>query len=99
MEPGHGRTRLRGLPPPSVVLEMSRDRAELGAFLRARRDALTPAQAGIAPFPGARRVPGLRRDELAVLAGLSPDYYSRVEQGRQANVSGLVGPRISVSRA
>lgn len=48
---------------------------------------MTPAQAGIEPFPGARRVPGLRRDELAVLAGLSPDYYSRVEQGRQANVS------------
>jgi transcriptional regulator with XRE-family HTH domain len=66
---------------------MPRDRAELGAFLRVRRDQLTPAQAGIEPFPGARRVPGLRRDELAVLAGLSPDYYSRVEQGRQANVS------------
>lgn len=66
---------------------MPRDRAELGSFLRARRDQLTPAQAGIEPFPGARRVPGLRRDELAVLAGLSPDYYSRVEQGRQANVS------------
>lgn len=69
---------------------MDRDRAALGAFLRNRRDRLTPAQAGIAPFPGARRVPGLRRDELAVLAGLSPDYYSRVEQGRQANVSGEV---------
>ncbi len=38
-------------------------------------------------FPGPRRVPGLRREELAVLAGLSPDYYSRLEQGRQANVS------------
>jgi transcriptional regulator with XRE-family HTH domain len=63
------------------------DRSALGAFLRARRDRLTPAQAGIGAFPGARRVPGLRREELAVLAGLSPDYYSRVEQGRQANVS------------
>lgn len=39
------------------------------------------------PFPGPRRVPGLRREELAVLAGLSPDYYSRLEQGRQANIS------------
>ena len=66
---------------------MPQDRAELGRFLRARRDQLTPAQAGLEPFPGARRVPGLRRDELAFLAGLSPDYYSRVEQGRQANVS------------
>jgi transcriptional regulator with XRE-family HTH domain len=39
------------------------------------------------PFPGPRRVPGLRRDELAVLAGLSSDYYSRIEQGRQKHVS------------
>ncbi|TWD13024.1 helix-turn-helix protein [Streptomyces sp. T12] len=67
--------------------DMSRDRAALGAFLRSRRDRLTPSQAGIEPFPGARRVPGLRRDELAVAAGVSPDYYSRLEQGRQANVS------------
>ncbi|MFI5841191.1 helix-turn-helix transcriptional regulator [Catenuloplanes sp. NPDC051500] len=66
---------------------MARDRAELGAFLRARRAQLTPAQAGIQEFPGPRRVPGLRREELAVAAGLSPDYYSRVEQGRQANIS------------
>ena len=66
---------------------MSRDRVALGEFLRARRDRLSPAQAGIAGFPGARRVPGLRREELAVLAGLSPDYYGRLEQGRQANVS------------
>jgi transcriptional regulator with XRE-family HTH domain len=69
---------------------MPRERAELGAFLRARRDGLTPAQAGLEAFPGTRRVPGLRRDELAFLAGLSPDYYSRVEQGRQANISAEV---------
>ncbi|MGV9701788.1 helix-turn-helix transcriptional regulator [Streptomyces sp. NPDC003483] len=66
---------------------MSRDRSALGAFLRSRRDRLTPSMAGIEAFPGARRVPGLRREELAVLAGLSPDYYSRLEQGRQANIS------------
>lgn len=66
---------------------MERDRAELGAFLKARRAALTPAQAGIEAFPGARRVAGLRRDELAYLAGLSPDYLSRLEQGRQTNIS------------
>ncbi|MGX6600604.1 helix-turn-helix transcriptional regulator [Micromonosporaceae bacterium Da 78-11] len=66
---------------------MSRDRAELGAFLRSRRDRLKPAEAGIEPFPGPRRVPGLRREELAVLAGVSADYYSRVEQGRQPVVS------------
>jgi transcriptional regulator with XRE-family HTH domain len=69
---------------------MANDRVELGAFLRARRDRLTPVQAGIAPFPGRRRVPGLRRDELAFLAGLSPEYYSRIEQGRQANISAEV---------
>jgi len=63
------------------------DRVALGEFLRARRDRLTPAQAGTVAFPGPRRVPGLRREELALLAGLSPDYYSRAEQGRQARVS------------
>ncbi|MFD9738699.1 helix-turn-helix transcriptional regulator [Umezawaea sp. NPDC059074] len=69
---------------------MARDRAELGAFLRSRRDRLTPAQAGMEPFPGPRRVPGLRKEELAVLAGLSPDYYSRLEQGRQSTISTAV---------
>ncbi len=66
---------------------MPQDRAALGGFLRSRRDGLSPSQAGIAAFPGPRRVPGLRREELAVLAGLSPDYYSRLEQGRQPNIS------------
>src|SRR3954468_14592377 len=69
---------------------MTKDRAALGDFLRARRDGLTPAQAGMSAFPGARRVPGLRKEELALLAGLSPDYYSRLEQGRQANISTVV---------
>lgn len=64
--------------------------SELGAFLRARRDRLSPARAGITPFPGPRRVPGLRKEELAVAAGVSPDYYSRLEQGRQAHVSAQV---------
>ena len=76
---------------------MPADRAALGGFLRARRDRLSPAQAGIRPFPGPRRVPGLRREELAVLAGLSPDYYSRLEQGRQANIS--EGVLAALSRA
>ncbi|OLR92334.1 helix-turn-helix transcriptional regulator [Actinokineospora bangkokensis] len=66
---------------------MSRDRAALGAFLRACRDRLTPAEAGITAFPGARRVPGLRKEEAALLAGLSTDHYSRLEQGRQHRVS------------
>ena len=59
------------------------DRAALGEFLRSRRDRLTPSRAGITPFPGIRRVPGLRKEELAGLAGLSTDHYSRIEQGRQ----------------
>jgi len=42
-------------------------------------------------FPGPRRVPGLRKEELAVLAGVSPDYYSRLEQGRQPGVSRCPG--------
>jgi len=66
---------------------VSSDRSALADFLRARRDRITPAQAGIDPMPGPRRVPGLRREELAHLAGVSTDYYSRVEQGRQANIS------------
>lgn len=76
---------------------MPQDRAALGAFLRARRDRLSPAQAGMRAFPGPRRVPGLRKEELAVLAGLSPDYYSRLEQGRQANIS--EGVLAALSRA
>ncbi|MEV4844498.1 helix-turn-helix transcriptional regulator [Micromonospora matsumotoense] len=74
---------------------MPADRAALGAFLRSRRDRLTPAQAGIEAFPGPRRVPGLRKEELAVLAGLSPDHYSRLEQGRQHVVTDEVVQALS----
>jgi transcriptional regulator with XRE-family HTH domain len=56
-------------------------RSELGAFVRARRDAIGPASVGLGDG-GQRRVPGLRREELAALAGTSPDYLRRVEQGR-----------------
>src|ERR1700727_1589017 len=66
---------------------MSQDRSAFGAFLRARRDRMTPAQAGITALPGPRRVPGLRREEVAMLAALSTDHYSRLEQGRQPTVS------------
>lgn len=66
---------------------MGADRSFFGAFLRARRDRLTPAQAGIDPLPGPRRVPGLRKEEVAMLAGLSTDHYNRLEQGRQSTVS------------
>jgi transcriptional regulator with XRE-family HTH domain len=57
------------------------DRVELARFLRARREALQPDQVGLAPGIR-RRTPGLRREEVALLAGMSPDYYSRLEQQR-----------------
>jgi transcriptional regulator with XRE-family HTH domain len=58
----------------------------LGAFLRARRELVTPEQAGI-PNGGVRRVPGLRREEVASLAGISADYYLRLERGRDRHPS------------
>lgn len=54
---------------------------ELAAYLRARRDALLPRDVGLTAGPR-RRAPGLRRDEVALLASMSTDYYERIEQGR-----------------
>ncbi|MEV0404611.1 helix-turn-helix transcriptional regulator [Actinoallomurus sp. NPDC050550] len=65
-------------------------RAELTEFLRTRRARLQPEDVGLRPYGGRRRVPGLRREELAQLAGVSVDYYVRLEQGRTNNVSGEV---------
>ncbi|HEY0452008.1 helix-turn-helix transcriptional regulator [Actinophytocola sp.] len=62
----------------------------LGEFLRSRRGRLTPAEAGVPAGPGPRRVPGLRREEVAHLAGVSVDYYVRLERGRNGNVSEAV---------
>ncbi|MFI1396895.1 helix-turn-helix domain-containing protein [Streptomyces sp. NPDC020681] len=62
---------------------------ELGEFLRARRSLLTPADVGLASY-GSRRVAGLRREEVAVLAGVSADYLARLEQGRERSPSGQV---------
>ncbi|MBG0823384.1 helix-turn-helix domain-containing protein [Planomonospora sp. ID91781] len=59
---------------------------ELGAFLRARREAVTPADAGLPGGPR-RRTPGLRRAELATLAGVSVEYLTRLEQGRDRHPS------------
>ncbi|MGA6159947.1 helix-turn-helix domain-containing protein [Stenotrophomonas sp. NPDC087984] len=55
---------------------------ELGDYLRARRAAVAPGDVGL-PDDGSRRVPGLRRDEVALMAGMSKDYYIRLEQGRE----------------
>ena len=62
---------------------------ELAGSIRLWRDRLTPAEVGL-PAGGARRVPGLRREEVAQLAGLSLDYLSRLEQGRAGNPSASV---------
>lgn len=68
---------------------------ELGAFLRSRRDRLSPDLAGGHTNSRQRRVPGLRKEELALLAGVSVDYYSRIEQGRQAAVSVAVAESLA----
>lgn len=62
------------------------DRAGLADFLRRRRDALRPEDVGLPPG-FRRRAPGLRREEVAQLAGMSTDYYSRLEQQRGAHPS------------
>ncbi|SFW86617.1 helix-turn-helix transcriptional regulator [Amycolatopsis australiensis] len=59
---------------------------ELGAFLRARRAGRSPEDAGVL-YSGRRKVPGLRREEVAVLAGVNADYYTRLEQGRETHPS------------
>lgn len=61
----------------------------LGEFLRARRGQVSPETAGV-PSHGVRRVPGLRREEVATMAGVSVDYYIRLEQGREQSPSAQV---------
>ncbi|GII55624.1 DNA-binding protein [Planotetraspora thailandica] len=60
---------------------------ELGRFLRARRTQTSPEQVGLTTGPGLRRTPGLRREELATLAGISIDYYVRLERGKETRPS------------
>ncbi|GAB2889259.1 helix-turn-helix transcriptional regulator [Streptomyces deserti] len=61
--------------------------SELGRFLRARRTQTSPESAGLTPGSGTRRTPGLRREELATLAGVSIDYYARLERGKETRPS------------
>jgi transcriptional regulator with XRE-family HTH domain len=68
----------------------------LGAFLRGRRSAVRPADVGF-PDAGVRRVSGLRREEVALLAGVSVDYYVRLEQGRERNPSAPVLEALSTA--
>jgi transcriptional regulator with XRE-family HTH domain len=67
-------------------MSVAKSTTPLGEYLRARRELVQPHQVGIVVQPG-RRVPGLRREEVAELAGVSPDYYLRIEQGRDRRPS------------
>src|SRR6476646_8397742 len=78
--PTHGR------PPARDTCQSVTRKAELREFLRVRRARLRPEDVGIRTA-GQRRVPGLRREEVASLAGMSVDYYVRLEQGRDLTPS------------
>jgi transcriptional regulator with XRE-family HTH domain len=75
-----------------MALKRAADSAgsELGRFLRARRTQTSPEQVGLPIGTGRRRTPGLRREELATLAGISIDYYVRLERGRETRPSPAV---------
>ena len=70
-------------------------RQELGAFLRARRAALRPEDVGLPQGVNPRRTPGLRREELAQLAGISVSWYTRLEQGKDVQLSAKAAARIA----
>ncbi|WP_033383847.1 helix-turn-helix domain-containing protein [Kibdelosporangium aridum] len=69
---------------------MAKTNRELADFLRRARSQIDPARAGLPPDGRVRRVPGLRREEVALLAGVSTDYYARLEQGRRITPSAAV---------
>src|SRR3954471_12441085 len=62
-------------------------RSEVREFLASRRAKITPDQVGLPIYGDNRRVPGLRREEVALLAGVSADYYTRLERGNLSGVS------------
>src|SRR5580658_3092877 len=66
------------------------NRAEIKAFLSSRRAKITPEQAGLSAYARNRRVPGLRRSEVADLAGVSVEYYAQLERGDLSGVSDSV---------
>jgi transcriptional regulator with XRE-family HTH domain len=66
------------------------EQTELGRFLRARREGVRPTDVGLPVGAGVRRTPGLRREELATLAGVSIDYYTRLERGKETRPSPAV---------
>src|ERR1700733_10965568 len=81
-----GTGRVSQQPGPGSTLVLVETKQEIQEFLTSRRAAITPEQAGV-PSYGPRRVPGLRREEVAVLAGVSVPYYTRLERGDLRGVS------------
>lgn len=86
---GTGRASLPpgGLPSLATVVGMKDVRGEVREFLTTRRAKVTPEQAGLPRYGGRRRVTGLRRDEVAQLAGISIEYYTRLERGNIRGIS------------
>ena len=86
-------TALPGNASPSLVFSSTRNvegmdhKDEVRDFLTTRRERLTPERAGVPLYGGRRRVKGLRREEVAMLAGMSTDYYTRLERGNLTGVS------------
>jgi transcriptional regulator with XRE-family HTH domain len=77
--------------PDSATVPLVDSRSEIGEFLTSRRAKITPEQAGIRSYgSGPRRVPGLRREEVASLAGVSIAYYTKLERGDASGVSDTV---------
>jgi transcriptional regulator with XRE-family HTH domain len=72
-------------------------KTQLGDFLQARRSQLRPEDVGMPTYGERRRVPGLRREELALLAGVSASYYTRLEQGRSPSASAEVLDALAVA--
>jgi len=70
----------------TTAVESGLRRQELARFLRSRRERITPEQVGL-PIVGRRRTPGLRREEVAQLAGVGVTWYTWLEQGRDINAS------------
>src|SRR5947208_11254057 len=85
--PGTGRAPQR--PGGVPTLPRVNTKSEIRDFLTSRRARITPEDAGLKVF-GPRRVPGLRREEVAMLAGLSVDYYNRLERGNLGGASDSV---------
>src|SRR3954470_22984496 len=85
LDPGTGSTSQDR--PGGSTLGVVDPRSEIREFLTSRRAKITPQQAGLPVFGDTRRVPGLRREEAAMLAGVSVDYYTKMERGNLRGVS------------